>query len=221
MAEQLWQHVRVRALRALPVRIGNRLVDLDAAQPRYEYAVRACLDDEPHRRIVRLQHCAAGVCAQLRRQRGMGDADAQVRLQGADAEVEQNRVPVLRSQRAHVRAELGEHAAPGHAAALLAQTQRHAVRPALARRSLKGDKAHTGGRCEADTAACGGERERILSALEAERFVGIAHEFGERTEGAETPLRLGVVHLRGEEVKWRDTGHRRAFRLSLEHAASS
>ena len=54
--QQFWQHMRVRPLRALAGWRRDRLIDLDAAEPADEDAVRIGGKDHAHRGIAMLEH---------------------------------------------------------------------------------------------------------------------------------------------------------------------
>ena len=89
------QHMRVRSFRALARRRRDRLIDLDAAEPADEDAVRIGREDHCHGGIAGVEHGAAGVFAQPRGEAAIVDADAEIRLQRAEAEIEQSGVPIF------------------------------------------------------------------------------------------------------------------------------
>ena len=97
MAQELWQHMGVRSVRALAVRRRDRLEHLDTAQAADEHAVRARRNDDAHRGVARLEHRTSDMRAQPRRNIRIGDANAGIDLERIEAEIEQNTVAILRA----------------------------------------------------------------------------------------------------------------------------
>ncbi len=100
------QHVRVRSLRALARGRRDRLIDLDAAEPADEDAVRIGREDHCHGGIAGLEHGAAGVFAQSRDEAAIVDSNTAIDLQRAETQIEQNRIPVFLARRFVIRADL-------------------------------------------------------------------------------------------------------------------
>src|SRR6266545_6634342 len=81
--------MRVRSLRALARRRRDQLIDLDAAEPADENAVRIGREDHCHGGIAGLEYVAADMFAQPRSEAVIADPDAEIRLQRAETEIEQ------------------------------------------------------------------------------------------------------------------------------------
>ena len=110
------QHVRVRSLRALARGRRDRLIDLDAAEPADEDTVRIGCEDHSHGGIAGLEHRAADMFAQPRCEIAIADADAEIRLQRAETEIEQNGSAIFLAWRLMIGADLGQRDALVHGA---------------------------------------------------------------------------------------------------------
>src|SRR5207302_6469354 len=81
------------------------------------------------------------------------------------------------------------------------QAERDAVRPAFARRRLRGEQPQVGAWLDAHAAARGDRRYGFVGARERDRLVAVTHEFGDAAEGADTPLRFRIGDLGGQKVQ--------------------
>jgi hypothetical protein len=97
----------------------------------------------------RLSAMGAELCGDGR----VGHAHAGVDLQGVKAEIEQDRVAILRAQRIGVGAKLGQHRTAAHGAALGRQADGDPRAPAFPGGGLECEQADAGLRGDADAAS--------------------------------------------------------------------
>ena len=74
--------------------------------------------------------------------------------------------------------------------------------PALARRGLGREQSHVLARLDPNASARGHRRDSGATARESDRFVRAAHEFGDRPERAQAPVRFMIGHLGGKELEF-------------------
>ena len=113
--------MRVRSLRALARGRRDRLIDLDAAEPADEDAMRMGREDHCHGGIAGLEQTAAGVFAQPRGEAVIADPDAEIRLQRAEAEIEQCGFAIFLAGCVIIRADFSQRGALVHGAIMRRQ----------------------------------------------------------------------------------------------------
>ena len=85
-------------------------------------------------------------------------------LERLEAQIEQDRAAVLRTQRLRVGPKLGQHGPLAHRGGAIGQAERDALAPRLRRNGLECDEPHVWPRLDADTAARGHRRDGGLGA---------------------------------------------------------
>src|SRR5882672_3028638 len=131
----------VGTLRAFARRWRDRLIDLDAAEPADEDAMRGGLEDHSHRRIAGFEYGAAGVFAQPPLEIAIADTDTEIRLQRAETEIEQNGLPIFLARCLTIGAELRQHDTPVHGAIIFRQAKRDPLVPAGSGNALGCERA--------------------------------------------------------------------------------
>lgn len=107
----------------------DRLIDLDAAERRQGHARGARIDERAHQRIAGLENRASRGTAQQVDQRGVGDPDAEIRVAGAETEIEQRIFAVSRVDGLAVGSERGDGGTAVSRAGPERQTEQNALLP--------------------------------------------------------------------------------------------
>ena len=158
-------------------------------------------EDQPHRAIARFEQRAPGRGAQAGHQFRLRGANAAIHLMHAEAEVEQQRVAILRTQRSAVRPNLGQRRALAHRARGLREAERDPLAPRTGGDGLECHRPQVGARLDAQPAARRHDRERLLGMVNLGRLGRVTHEFRDGAERAETPLRIRVGDLRLNQLE--------------------
>ena len=177
----------------------DRLIDLGAADPADEDAVRVRRKNDPHRRIGRIEHRPPDALAQFRRDRRIGDADA--RSACSTSSPRSNRIAPrsLLPQRRVVRPDFREHLPPVHRAVLLGKAQGDAVSSSRAGRCSPRRTAVSLRRRNADAAARASRPTGSIAEIDRGILVAVARELGDAAESAEAPLRVGIFKVLRDE----------------------
>jgi hypothetical protein len=217
VTEQLWQHVGVRPLRTFAVRGGNRLKDLDASDPTHKHPMRACRENDGHCRVPRLEQGPSDMRPELCCHVRIGHADAKIRLESAEAEIEQRGLPIPFLQCLAVVSQLGERSPPVHGASGRSQAQRNTMVPAVSRRGLRCKQSHILLPFDANAAASSHHGDGGVAPRHHDRLIRLASKLRNRPESPQAPVRFMVAYLASEKVDvLRDVAHRRT---SVERAA--
>ena len=145
----------------VPRRGRDRLIDLDPAEPAGEDPMRVGFEDDAHRGVCGLEHRTAGALAQLRDGVAIVGADAEIRLQRAEPEVEQHRSSVLLAQGLRIGAEFSQDGSAVHRAIALRQAKRDPLAPARPGDALGREGSALRMVVEGDAAARRNRRHRI------------------------------------------------------------
>ena len=91
--------------------------------------MRICLEDHPHGGIAGFEDMAARMFAQIADEGAVANPDTEVRLQRAETEIEQNRIPIFLAGRFAIGTDLRQRDALVHGAGLFRQAKRDALTP--------------------------------------------------------------------------------------------
>ena len=191
----------VGSLGRLVAGLRDRLINLGAADTRDEDAIRAVNKDQAHRGISRLEQRASCVSSQLLDELRVEHPHAAIDLQRIDTEIEQDRAAVLLAECLRVGAHFGQGGTAIHGGLPGRQQERYALAPGLRRHRFKRVGTDFGMRQKPDASPRRHNRNRRLAAREFGWFAHIAREFRNCAERAETPLRLRIVKLSGNQVE--------------------
>jgi hypothetical protein len=205
MRQQFGKHMGMRPGRALAAGRRDRLVNLDATEPADKDAMRIGRQDDFHGAARRTEYGLPGRDPQRRDDILIATAHVKIGMQGAETEIEQDAGTVFLAQRLAVGADFSERGASAHRALCFRQAERDAMAPAFGGGRFRGDRAKVRMPRNAQPAARRDHRHRAVVAGQHDWFVGVAHEFGERTERAQAPCDFAVRGLFGEN--FHQVGH--------------
>ena len=153
------------------------------------------------------------MAAQPRRHFVIVDPHAEIRLQRAEAEIEQDRFAIFRLQRFTVGIEFGQHDAPVHRAIVGRQAKRNPLAPACPGDAL-GRNGRQSRKFDGDAAARGNGRSARCRLRQVDLLIAVARKFGDAAERAEAPLRIGIGDLLVQQIDGR------ASVMGIERSAS-
>lgn len=184
------QHVRMRSIGRSARESRNRSAHFDAPQPGQEYTgwTRPAEFLEELRFQKRLFHVSAKRAQNL----GVFCPDTDIAMRGTDAEVEKDRIPLVRLERIDILTEFGHHGPGAHCTRGRRKAQRYAVRPRIAGGgALPGDRANCVVYPQPDTAPCGD----CLMRGERNRLTHFAMKFRDGAERPDRPARMRVCNM--------------------------
>ena len=205
MRQQFRKHMGVRPARALAVGWRDRLINLDAAEAADKDAMRIGRQDYFHDATAGTKYRFSCAAPQRRDDVGIPTADIKVSLQSPEAEIEQDAGAIFLSQGLAVEAGFSQLGPSASRAACFRQAECDPMAPASGGEGLGRDRAEFRMPRDTQRAARRDRRHGPLVPIKHDRFVGVAHEFGEGPERAEAPCDLAVGDLVGKEIQ--EIGH--------------
>src|ERR1700747_156014 len=185
----------MRPARTLAARRRYRLKHLGSADPAEEDAMRIGCQSDAHGVVAGCEDGFAEAAAQRRGKFRISAADANVDLQGAEPEIEQDAIPIFIAQRVGIGADLCQLRTAVHGADRAREAQRQTMAPGLGGRRLRGDEAQLGVPHDAQAAASRYHADAVIALSERYGLSAIAREFGDSAECAEADARLNVGEL--------------------------
>ena len=145
--------------------------------------------------LPRLEQAAAGVFAQPHGEAVIADADAEIGLQRAEAEIEQDGSAIFFPRRLMIGADLRQRGALVHGAIISRQAKRDPLIPSGFGNAFRREGADSGIRFEGNAATRRHRRNGFRRLDEPRRLVRVARKFGDGAESAEVPLRIGIGYF--------------------------
>jgi len=192
MAEEFRQHMGMRPGRTGPARGRDRLEHFDPAKDADEDPMGAERRHGRHQVVSGFENRPAKGGAQPGQGGGVAGPDAGIGLRQVEAEIEQDRFPVLRADRRPVGAEFRQDRAPAHGRRRR-QAEHQGMVPVagLAAGGFIGQRPGRRLVVQTDGAPRGGGRKPVD--VEYRRLPRRTDEFGNGPEGAEAPAQCRII----------------------------